>query len=265
MIQAPIVLWPREVVLTELSGILQVSFKTDFPFLRREVDLCSVFENAFIDSRVAAQTIDGTHLVRIQTDADISIMKRRANRIVSALCLIHDDGVGPSIAFSLGWNFIHGTRERTRVGELELRAKWHGDAEATRLLVERTVRLVLAHDALRSAGSIMCFTSSKQLASTLAEAVASGIGVPLMGCEKLDRTRQQHAATDALDFNAIVDGAVGNFRLPPEAIREPVLIIDDLYRTGGSILEVTKCLHDRGVSQVFSVTAVKAVKFYRQT
>ena len=180
--------------------------------------------------------------------------------------MVHQDPASPDISFALGWNFWPGTKEHTTVGELEARAKWKDDQLATHNLVDRMNRLVDAHDELRATRSIVFVRSTKALSSNLAEGVAQALGgVSVIPCEKANSSLRQSSSEDPMDYQELRDRMKDELTLDPSRLRDPVLIVDDLYRSGSTILEVCRCVREHGINRVFCLTAAKTVQFHQQT
>lgn len=262
----PIILWPREIQLVDSGNSLTVTFRTDFESLRWGVNLEQFVSRAFEGYLPRVGSANGQHWVEFRVRGESLRLKHRVNRIFSALTLVHPEKDAPDVAMALGWNFFPGTREHTAVGDLEKRAKWSNDSEAIDSLVQRALRLVQAHDQLRQARSIVRVQSSKPFAERFAAGVAAGLGgLPVTVCHKRDFRIHQSSSDEALDYEALRRQAAGNYDIEASHCFEPVLILDDLYRSGATVLEVTKCLRAQGIKQVFLLTIAKTVQFHRQT
>ena len=263
----PIVLWPREVTIRNSASKVTVEFVSDFPRLREQVNLYKIFDMAFRGRVISAQSDSGRHRVVLSAEDRSALeIKKAANRVVSALTLIHPQEPAPNLTMALGWHFYPGTREHTTLGRLERDAKWNGDTAAVSNLADRVKHLLSAHSLYATAASVVYVDSSKHLAFALAEGAAQALGgVPMIACQKTDPTVKQHDSDDPLDFDTTVGQISGGVTIPTGTIPEPVLVVDDLYRSGGTILEVTRCLHERGVSRVFCLTAAKTPQFHRKT
>ena len=172
----------------------------------------------------------------------------------------------PDLSMSLGWHTIPGLGiKRTELGEMEYLAKWSGDEPSTDGLCERIVRLLAQHRMLGRARTVVACPSQYQLTLRLSAAAANALGARLVVATKIDPSRRQLVQDEAAtSFHEAFDGPRANIRVQVDNVVEPVLIIDDVYSSGGTIAEVTRCLRTGGFSRVYSLTATKTVTSHRQ-
>lgn len=215
--------------------------------------------------RVSVRSIGGTHSVRYygpsREDAE-----RTLGRLFCGL-ILHNatDPDFPDFAAAMGWRAAPGSDQRTEIGNLEYRAKWLGDEAAIEQLISKLVKFVVGHPILSRSATVVAMPSSKSLVSRLATAVAAALGADVVVGAKTDPGRVQHGEREGKDFVSSYEAARGTIQLPSAPVISPALIVDDLFQSGGSISEVTRCLRRQGVRQVYSVTAVKTPWMCRQT
>lgn len=84
-------------------------------------------------------------------------------------------------------------------------------------------------------------------------------------CVRMTASRPQHKANNPMDFAATFAAADGTQSLPLGEIHGPILVVDDLWRTGGTMAEVTRCLRNMSLQPDFGIAVAKTPQFHRKT
>jgi adenine/guanine phosphoribosyltransferase-like PRPP-binding protein len=261
--RAPLICWATAVVYNPADG--SVTFAIDVSIKPEVVE--RILARA-VGDLVRANPIPGTNRwvavpkARLAPD-DVE----SAIAALSALTIIRASGDDvPVLAMALGWHTVFGSGgNRTELGELEYRAKWAGDAVATTTVCERFVDLLRKHKMLSRSKTVVACPSEHQLAIRLAAAAATVLGGSLVVASKIDPQKRQFQQDDvATSVEEALAGPRGNIILPDQPVLDPVLIVDDLYSSGGTIAEVTRCLRAKGINRIYSLTVTKTATSHRR-
>lgn len=148
----------------------------------------------------------------------------------------------------------------TEIGELVYRAKYRGVARAGTRLGELISDHVARHPGLRRAQAVLSVPQSSTSGrvdwpARWSAEVATMLGVPVC---RLRRTRsvqpQKDLKTDE-ERHKNQAGSMAAANLP-----ERVLVLDDLYMTGRTMLEAVRALRRGGASVVMGLSAAKTLK-----
>ena len=154
------------------------------------------------------------------------------------------------------------TAQRTPTGNLMYQAKYRGDFVASQQLGKRLAQTVRALTATRSSFSdiqAVCAVpyfgvkSPFSVPHLLASSIAEALNVPdhsKLVCKVRDTASVKGAPS------AVFDPA--QFEANWEALERRVLLVDDVYRTGGTLASLAKALQRSNVIPVAGVAAVRA-------
>ena len=124
--------------------------------------------------------------------------------------------------------------------------------------------LVRAHGDLGGAARIIAPPSRYRLASQLVNGLGERLDIPVLKATKTKRIPSQ-SDSGAQDFNALCERQVGTIEVRADALAGSVLIVDDLYGSGGTIRELTRQCRALGAERILALTVTKRLKHHRQT
>lgn len=149
---------------------------------------------------------------------------------------------------------------RTAIGELLYRLKYSQDREAIDALVEATVKLLGQWKPRVDAIVVVPPSNTRrktQPVLEVAKGVSKRLDVPLLSkaLTKIKDTPELKSVYDFAERAVLLDSA---FETDPKALGgKAVLLIDDLYRSGATLSEITKALKQGGVTTVFVLCLTK--------
>ena len=183
-----------------------------------------------------------------------------------AECLTIEDGLDESHA--LGYHteeddLTAGLR-RTALGELVYRAKYRSDAQARSQVVDLFGRFVSQHpryDAAAAVAAVPPHSSSSRpgLSRHLATGLAAS-GMHVIPIRRVaDRPQQKDiTAVDRLEGVRLRQrNQRGSMEVPMKLSGEAVIVVDDLYGSGGSTGEAARSLRQAGAGCVLGLAASK--------
>ena len=153
---------------------------------------------------------------------------------------------------------------RTGAGAIEHRAKWNGDPAATRQAVWMLYRIVRLHGALSRVKQVIAPPSGYALAGRLAERLGERLGIPVLEARKRTHAPGQSTSGE-LDFDALCERQMDMIEVLAPTISGSVLIVDDLYGSGGTIRALTNRLRALGAERILALTVTKSRRHHSQT
>ena len=193
--------------------------------------------------------------------------ERRVRTVLNAAHIFHTDDECPDLCLALDWQvepLKEGGFKRTRTGEIEHRAKWGRDAAAAREAMWMLHTLARAHGDLGAAARIVAPPSRYGLASQLANGLGERLGIPVLKAMKTKRIPSQ-SDSGAQDFDALCKRQMGTINVQATDLVGSVLIVDDLYYSGGTIREITRQCRALGAERILALTVTKSRRHHRQT
>lgn len=148
--------------------------------------------------------------------------------------------------------------ENTAAGELVSRGKYGGFAKEGRELASQLASVIARHPVYRAADAIVMVPSSRnKFGERLAAAVAAECGKTLI------RTRAAHAtrpeAKNADDESR--PDLTNEFTVPTEeASGRVVILVDDVYKTGGTIRAVSGAARTAGAAAVLGLVGTRTLR-----
>lgn len=271
MRREPYVLKPWDVEVSPEPGGLHVEFSSEKPQLR--VDSC-VIEDAIscaFDGRTVrvGESDQGRHSLHI---AGLDMEQEwRVRAVLSVAHIFHQDGDEadgdecPDLCLALDWQKQpEDPNTRTTMGEIEYRAKWERDTFSASKIEGMLYRLVQMHSALNSANQVIAPPSSYELAGRLAERLGERLGILVLETRKKTHALGQ-STTEEREFHALCERQMGMIEVLAPSISGSVLIVDDLYGSGGTIRALTSRLRALGAERILALTVTKRLKHHRQT
>ena len=171
----------------------------------------------------------------------------------------HVDALTSCHAMSL--NFQDDCKERTRIGDLENRAKYRDDAMAANELANLLTMFVLKHPVLRGCCYVAGIPGSpdktNHLPSDLARSVSESTNIKHFESitkknapqvKNLSREQKLGAIQHAFEVNSKIDR------------HSSILLIDDLYQSGTTMWHVGHILKEQGADRVYGLTCVKSMR-----
>lgn len=266
MRQEPYVLKPRDIEVRPERGGLHVAFSSEKPQLRvNQQSLEWALSSAFDGHEVRVQPSEqGRHHLHIG-ELDVE-QEERVRAVLGVAHLFHTDGDEcPDLCLALDWQKKpEDPNTRTTTGEIEYHAKWEGDTFSTGKIAGMLYRIVRAHGALSRVNQIIASPSSYALAGQLADRLGERLGIPVLEARKKTHAPGQ-STTEERDFHALCERQVGMIEVLAPAISGSVLIVDDLYGSGGTIRALTSRLRALGAERILALTVTKSLTHHRQT
>ena len=265
MRQEPYVLKPWDVEVSPEPGGLRVAFLSEKPQLRVDSYVLEDAISCAFDGRTVrvGESDQGRHNLHI---AGLGMEQEgRIRAVLSVAHIFHTDGYEcPDLCLALDWQMNPNPWVRTEAGEFEYRAKWIGDPVATRQAAWMLYRIVRLHSALNSANQVIAPPSGYTLAGRLADRLGERLEIPVLEARKKKHAPGQSTSGER-DFHALCERQVGMIEVLAPAISGSVLIVDDLYGSGGTIRALTSRLRALGAERILALTVTKRLKHHRQT
>ena len=248
--------------------MLHVAFSSEHPQLRVEARMVEdALSRAFDGHAVRLQASEqGRHNLHI---AGLDMEREpRARTVLNAAHIFHTDGDEcPDLCLALDWQvepLKEGGFKRTRTGEIEHRAKWERDSAAMREAMWMLHALVRAHRDLGRAARIVAPPSRYGLASRLANGLGERLDAPVLKATKTKRIPSQRDSGEQ-DFDTCCERQVGTIEVQARSLFGSVLVVDDLYYSGGTIRELTRQCRALGAKRILALTVTKSRRHHRQT
>ena len=265
MRQEPYVLKPRDIEVRPERGGLHVAFSSERPQLRVDAHMVEEALSRAFDGRTVRvrSSEQGRHHLHIG-GLDVE-QEERVRAVLGVAHLFHTDGDEcPDLCLALDWQVNPNPWVRTEAGEIEYRAKWIGDPAAARQAAWMLYRIVRLHAGMRAASHVIAPPSSHDFAGWLAGNLAKRLGVPKWGTVKA-RTMQGQRASGERDFQTLCERQMGAIEIQDNDLSGSVLIVDDLYYSGGTIREITRQCRALGAERILTLTVTKSRRHHSQT
>ena len=195
----------------------------------------------------------------------------RVRAVLSVAHIFHQDGDEvdgdecPDLCLALDWQKQpEDPNTRTTTGEREYRAKWERDTFSTGKIAGMLYRVVQMHSALNSANQVIAPPSSYAFAGQLADRLGERLGIPVLEARKKTHAPGQSTSGER-DFHALCEQQVGMTEVLAPTISGSVLIVDDLYGSGGTIRALTSRLRALGAERILALTVTKSRRHHSQT
>ena len=158
-------------------------------------------------------------------------------------------------------------RKRTELGVLMKKAKSYdtdsGDEVAASELAALMVSWVKAHPRYSRASFIISAppgdTSKKyDLPRMIVSHLSKAFGFGIINCQSKPLEQPQKSIEELDDLKSNISG---NFLVAGGLYNRDVVIIDDIYRSGATINELTRACREAGAKSVLSLTGTKTARF----
>ena len=265
MRREPYVLKPKDIEVRPEQGGLHVAFSSEHPQLRVEARmvedaLSRAFDERVVRLRASEQGRHHLHIAGLDKEQE-----GRVRAVLSVAHIFHTDGDEcPDLCLALDWQMNPNPWVRTEAGESEYRAKWDGDPTAARQAAWMLYRIVRLHAEMRAASHVTAPPSSHAFAGWLAGDLAKRLGVPKRGTVKTRRIQGQIASGER-DFDILCERQAGTIEVQARSLAGSVLVVDDLYSSGGTIRELTRQCRALGAKRIFALTVTKSRRHHSQT
>ena len=266
MRQEPYVLKPRDIEVRPERGGLRAAFSSEKPQLRinqqsLEWALSRAFDGRTVRVRSSEQGRHHLHIGGLDVEQE-----ERVRTVLGVAHLFHTDGDEcPDLCLALDWQKKpEDPNTRTTTGEREYRAKWKGNTVSAAIIAGMLYRIMRAHGALSRVNRVIAPPSSYALAGQLADRLGERLGIPRLEARKKTHAPGQSTSGER-DFHALCERQVGMIEVLAPAISGSVLIVDDLYGSGGTIRALTSRLRALGAERILALTVTKRLKHHRQT
>ena len=266
MPQKPYVLKLRDIEVRPERRGLHVAFSSERPHLGVEAHMVEdAFSRAFDERAVRLRASEqGRHNLHI-AGLDME-QEGRVRAVLNTAHIFHADENGecPDLCLALDWQMNPNPWVRTEAGEIEYRAKWDDDPAAARQAAWMLYRIVQLHAEMRAASHVVAPPSSHAFAGWLAGNLAKRLGVPKRETAKARRIQEQSASGER-DFDILCERQVGTIEVQASSLSGSVLVVDDLYYSGGTIREITRQCRALGAKRILALTVTKSRRHHSQT
>ncbi len=249
--------------MRQQDGGIRATFSSEKTPLRCPEELERAFGLAFAGHYIQLGTEpSGRHYVFIRGLNNMG----RAQILMNALHLIHTDGEEcPDASLALGWHLDPegDCWSRTKIGDLVNRSKHKNDEDSRIELGNQLATVVQEHGAMKEVDSIITPPSDHSLAGLLAKRVGEHLGVPVLEAKRGRPVRKQSDDKD-LEFEVLYRRQIDTIIIPTIEFMSSVLIVDDVYGTGGTSHEIMRQLRSQLVDRIFVVTATKTRRNHQQ-
>jgi predicted amidophosphoribosyltransferase len=148
--------------------------------------------------------------------------------------------------------------KRSDAGELLYRLKYKNDSAAAGDLVEAAAAFISKWNP--GIDAIAAVPSSRprpqQPVVLLALALGKRLGVPFLA-ESVRKARETPELKNVYDFSARLRLLAGVHVIDPDAVKNKVLLFDDLFRSGATMNAVAEALYQAGVADVFALAITR--------
>jgi hypothetical protein len=177
------------------------------------------------------------------------------------------EGAGSVQGVALGWSYEMdedgNSLGRTPIGEIEYRAKWKEDIGAREQACSAFEIVVEAATFFQGTETVLVPESSRSLSEALGRSVALHLGARFESAAKRDSNRRQLTSDESAPFGEAFADSRNSWSVRRN-IAGPVLIVDELVRTGATISELARCLEEQDSNPVSFLSLVKSRRNVRQ-
>ena len=262
----PYVIRPQDIKVRPDADGLYVAFRSEPPY---RDELAWQFKQAFgcaFDTEVKIGAIGFEGEQRYASLKGLGLpQEERVRTLMNALHVVHTDGDEcPDLCLALDWQKEPDDRyTRTATGEVEYQAKWRDDPVATARIAGMLYRIVRSHGALSTVNQIVAPPSTRALAGRLAERLGERLDIPALETRK-EGTAPGQKISGERDFDALCERQVGTIKVQATDLAGSVLIVDDLYYSGGTIRELTRQCRALSAERILALTVTKSLKYHHR-
>lgn len=182
------------------------------------------------------------------------------------LCLTITDHLRPPFAdelteaYAIDYTFKQDQTplEYTDAGRVEHAAKTNQDARSIDALADVFAKIINAHPTLLRSDIITAVPARPSSAFHLPARLVDALGAKLQRSVGLDITKIEHPKLKTLPIEEKIKTLEKAFTLRGDVRDKSVLIIDDLYQSGVTLLSMARFLKQNGASDVFALACVKS-------
>lgn len=272
MPQKPYGLKPQGVQILPEQGGLRVAFSSKVKRLQVDERMIEESFSCAFDGRTVQVQSDGQghHALHI-AGLDVE-QEQRVKAVMSMVHVFHLDGEAcPDACLSLDWHMDpesgNPPSNATKIGRLRNSAKRaRPDHEAANDVAEMTYDAVQAHSGLSNACSIVAPPSGFGFAAWLAQTLGYWMNIPVLRAENIGEISSQREASDSgVQFEELCQRRQDTILVQAPRLDGSVLIVDDLYGSGGTIRALTRRLRDLDAERILALTVTKTLTNCRQT
>jgi len=193
------------------------------------------------------------------------------NEIEALLSLLNatltiEDGLEESHALAYHKNETEdGGLVRSRAGSVLYSAKYNGNSKAAEAIENALARFVQLHPRYRSAKFIAAVPphareTAQSLCRTLVARLATRLGMAPVAIQRVDTRTPQKNITDENRKKGVdlrIQNQEGSMRVAAQLSGGRIIVIDDLYGSGGSMREAARALRHAGASVVLGLVVTK--------
>ena len=260
----PFALKPKDVEISPGRDGIDVAFSTEYAKLHPEVHarLGGLLERAFgrrkIDIRSEGQGPHRVHIAGLGAN-----QAGQVSQVMDMLHLIHTDGDDcPDVCMALGWQTS--PEGQTKAGQFASLGKQEADPDRIRFAVNKLHTVILAHNELNASAHVVAPPSGSGFAGGLARGLGEKLGVPVLATAKAGGVSSQYWAGN-LPFEELCERRRGTITVRADGLSGGVLIVDDIFGSGGTLRELTRYLRSLGAERIFALTVTKNLRHHRKT
>jgi DNA-binding CsgD family transcriptional regulator len=171
---------------------------------------------------------------------------------------------GPwNTGWALGFHsqFAGADWNRSETGEMAYRLKYQGDLSVLPLLVEQAIALIADHPELVQVNAVVPVPPSVPRAndpvSSFAKALAQKLGLPYLPV--LVKSRQTAPQKEMHTLAQKQSNVAGAFTIQAPVKGKRLLVVDDLYDSGATLLEIQRHLSRAGAVKVNVLTLTRTI------
>ena len=268
--------WPYTIrpqgleVRPEADGVY-VAFRSEAPYRSEQAwRFQQSFSRAF-DTEVEVGLVEGEQRYASIRGLDMT-QEKRVHTVMNALHIVHTDDSEecPDICLALDWHMDPKSgsppTNATKIGQLRNLAKRETpERNAAITLANAMYDVIQAHNEMRSVKYITAPPSSIDFATWLAHTLGYWMGLSVLETEDVGKAvSQQDAFSQGEKFEELCERRMGTITVRADTLPGSVLIVDDLYGSGGTIREITRQCRALGAERILALPVTKSLNTHHR-
>lgn len=265
MRREPYTIRPQDIEVRPEAAGIYVTFRSEAPYRPEHAwRFAQAFSRAF-DTEVeigledeqryaSIKGLDMTHAARVRT-------------VMNALHIVHTDDSEecPDTCLALDWHMAPESgspvTSATKIGQLRNLAKQNTpNPKASVTLADKMYAVIQAHHEMSNANYVTYSPSNIAFSNWLAQTLGYWMSIPVLTTEDTREISSQRAASDAgMSFEELCERRKDTIRVRANDLSGSVLIVDDLYRSGGTIREITRQCRALGAECILALPVTKSL------
>ncbi len=270
----PYTIRPQGVEIRPDADGLYVAFHSEPPYRPEQAGrFAQSFSRAF-DTEVEIGVVEGEHRYASIKGLDMT-QEKRVRTVMDALHIVHvvhadDIEECPDICLALDWhmdpNSGSSPTSATKIGQLRNSAKREiPDRNAAVTLANTMYKVIRAHCEMKNVKYIASPPSSIEFAGWLAHTLGYWMNVLVLDTEENGMiSSQQDAFNQGEKFEKLCERRKDTISIQADALSGSVLIVDDLYGSGGTIREITRQCRTLGAERILAMPVTKSLNTHHR-